>query len=239
VQCRCAVTFRNDQDVLSIWFWTMPRPSSQFCFGCSLSFGVIVILLINLVMNMFYVITAFCNIILKIPAFGSNESLTWQTVSAAFALLGLPFIFAGFWGVFSKLEGQVRLYFYYLVLSFAVDFVSLLNSLLGEGTCSSLPTVLQKHGSAFACGFMRVFTFFLIVQVTVIQLYFLYTVWSYCEDLKCSGCGPGLPDLLKGRDEHHHRRRYLAPHGDEHFHQYMHTGLPVGYGAFATPGIRM
>mmetsp|Transcript_90134 Transcript_90134/g.226895 ORF Transcript_90134/g.226895 Transcript_90134/m.226895 type:complete len:237 (-) Transcript_90134:31-741(-) len=214
----------------------MVRPASQFCCGCSLSFGVVCILLANLLQNLFYIVTAFSNIILKVPLVNTSSSLTSETFTAAFCLVGVPFIFCGFWGVLARMEGHVRMYFYYMVTSLSLDLLNLILFLASGDLCGDMPSILEKHGSAFACGFMRIVYVLAVVQVVIIQTYCLYTVWSLCEDLRASGGGPGLPELLQGASAHHSKRRYLAPHTDEHFGVGT-AGYPVAYGAFNGPGM--
>merc|ERR1719343_1723027 len=102
--------------------------------------------------------------------------------------------------------------------------------------CGNMPSILEKHGSAFACGFMRITYLLIVVQVVVVQTYFVYTVWSLCEDLRASGGGAGLPELLATANTHHSKRRYLAPHADDHFGAGA-AGFPVAYGAFNGPGL--
>lgn len=213
---------------------------NQFCCGCNLTFGVKLILLLNLCQNLFYIATATSNIILRIPSFGFNTNLATQTFNAAFCLLGLPFIFAAAWGVIHKLESHVRLYLVYMTLSFALDMVYIGVFIGYEDSCASLPTVLQRHGSAFACGFMRIVSLGGVLLLTVVEMYFIFTVWSLCEDLKAGGGGQGLPELLLGRtkDTHH---RYAAKSDVLEASQYRSGGpgggFPIAYGAVATPGI--
>lgn len=216
------------------------RPASQFCCGCPLTFGANFILVLNLVQNVFYIVTATSNVILKIPTIGFATSLTAQTFTAAFCLLGLPFIFSGFWGVWCRLENHIRMYLYYMFISFGLDMTSLLQALLLEDVCDSMPTILQKHGSAFACGAMRIGAVVLVIQVVCIQAYAIYIVWSLCEDLKAGGGGTGFPDLLKGASDRNDRKRYNWPYGEDFFAgpvQGGPAGFPVGYGAFATQGM--
>jgi hypothetical protein len=73
--------------------------------------------------------------------------------------------------------------------------------LVVQDSCGMLPSVRKKHGSAFACGFTRIFSFGFIIMVTSIQIYFIFTVWSLCEDLKAGGSGAGLPELLIGAED--------------------------------------
>merc|ERR1719350_731641 len=113
----------------------MAKPAVQFCCGCSLTFGVVFILTLNLIQNLFYIVTAVSNIILKIPIFRSDQSLTSQTFTAAFCLLGLPFILAGFWGALGKFENHLRLYLGYMVVSFLVDAADIAAYFIQEDIC--------------------------------------------------------------------------------------------------------
>jgi len=202
-----------------------------------LNFGVVCILFLNLLQNLFYVVTAFSHIILKLPIASTSSSLTAETFTAAFCLLGLPFIFCGFWGVFARMEGHVRMYLLYMVASLTLDLFHLISFIVLGDICADMPSILEKHGSAFACGFMRLAAALLVVQVMVIQTYSLYIVWSLCEDLQASGGGAGLPELLAGANQHHSKRRYLSPQADDHFGVGASSGFPVAYGSFTGPGL--
>merc|ERR1740123_1271113 len=66
--------------------------------------------------------------------------------------------------------------------------------------CNRIPSLLRRHGAAFACGFIRVSGLFLVSMLVIIEIYFIFTIWSLCEDLKAGGEGAGLPALLcRGR----------------------------------------
>merc|ERR1719213_260712 len=99
----------------------MMRPMNQFCCGCHLSFGVAVILACNLLQNLFYAVTAVMNVIVKEPTFGASASPVEQTFTAAWCLLGLPFILSGIWGVVYRQETNLRVYLYYMFASFTLD----------------------------------------------------------------------------------------------------------------------
>jgi len=190
--------------------------------------------------NLFYIVTTTSNIILRIPTFGGNVSLTYQTFNAAFCLLGLPFIFAGLWGVACRLESHLRLYLGYQFFNFAVDMLSIAWFFVAQDTCEVLPLMLRQHGSAFACGFMRIFSLVFVFLVTTVELYFIFTIWSLCEDFRAGGGGSGLPQLLQASREAHTKKRYYAPHGQEDlFGPPLTEGanFPVAYGAFASPGL--
>lgn len=213
---------------------------NQFCCGCSLTFGVKLILAINLVQNLFYITTALSNIVFKVPTFGFNVNLATQTFNAAFCLLGLPFIVAAIWGVMYRMETHVRLYLFYSVVSFIFDIGYILIYLLVQDQCTMLPSVLKKHGSAFACGFTRVLSLGFIAAVTVIQIYFIMTVWSLCEDMKAGGSGVGLPGLMRDTDELKRNQKHRS-----NYHDGLFSGsgggsgapFPLAYGSIKTPGL--
>lgn len=176
----------------------MVRPLGQFCCGCPLTFGVKLIIFGHLCQSVFYIVTTFFNIVLKVPTFNFNLNLSTQVFNAAFCLMGVPFIFSAIWGVVNKLETHLRLYLFYLSLSFGLDLIYIVVFFVVEDTCSNLPGALEQHGAAFACGSMRIFSVIFILLITICEGYFVFTVWSLCEDLKAGGSGGGLPQLLKG-----------------------------------------
>jgi hypothetical protein len=151
----------------------------------------------NLVMNLFYIGTATGNIILRVPTIGFGGDLANQTFNAAFCLVGLPFIFAAFYGVAKRQESHVRLYLYYLILSFILDLGYVAFYLAVEDPSNFLPGALKKHGAAFAMGFARIFIILFVVLLTSVQLYCMFTVWSLAEDIRVGGSTQGFPELLQ------------------------------------------
>jgi len=150
---------------------------------------------------MFYIITVFCNIVLKIPTFNFNLNLVTQTFNAAFCLVGLPFIASALWGVVYRLETHLRLYLGYLSLALVLDIIYIVIYFVMEDVCANMPDVLVQHGHAFACGSMRIFSLLFILFIILVEGYFLFTVWSLCEEFKAGGAGVGLPQLLVGYHE--------------------------------------
>jgi len=213
------------------------RPLNQFCCGCPLSFGAYLIIFINLTQNMFYIVTATMNIILQIPTFGYGMNLASQTFNAAWCLLGLPFIACALWGVRYRLEANLRLYLLYQFSSFCLDMMYLFAFFFLHDMCNRIPSLLRRHGAAFACGFIRVSGLFLVSMLVIIEIYFIFTIWSLCEDLKAGGEGAGLPALLCRGRQALTKRRYLQSHRD---HLYgtnnQANGFSAGYGGFGAMG---
>lgn len=212
----------------------MVRPVSQFCCGCSLVFGVYVILVGNLIMNLFTLCTTTSNIILKIPTFGYSTSLAQQTINAAVCLLGIPFIIGGIFGVYYRMETNLRLYLVYRVLAFILDCVYIFMFFVLQDMCYSMPSAMKQHGSAFACGFMRITALCSVFLVLVVETYCIFVVWSLCEDLKAGGCGLGLPELMRSA---HNKLKYGAPNYEDEGCYGAGNAFPVAYGAAPAPGI--
>lgn len=216
----------------------MVRPITSFCCGCPLSFGVGIVILLNLVQNLFYIITAVMNIILRMPTAGSSEGLIAQTFNASWCLLGMPFIFAAIWGVAYRQEANVRLYLYYLTISLGLDVTYTVIFFATTDMCQGMPSALMQHGTAFACGFMRLVGLSFVLAMLCLTTYFVFTVWSYCEDLKAGGCGQGFPALLAGAGELRIKR--MSAYGGTMFGQtYGGNGYSdsMGFGQYKAPGL--
>eukprot|EP00746_Dinoflagellata_sp_MGD_P166058 gnl/MRDRNA2_/MRDRNA2_95705_c0_seq1.p1 gnl/MRDRNA2_/MRDRNA2_95705_c0~~gnl/MRDRNA2_/MRDRNA2_95705_c0_seq1.p1 ORF type:complete len:235 (+),score=20.79 gnl/MRDRNA2_/MRDRNA2_95705_c0_seq1:103-807(+) len=206
------------------------RPLNQFFCGCSVTFGVKLILFCNLLQNFFYIVTASSNIIFRHPTVGFNVALATQTFNAAFALFGMPFIFGGILGVWYGMETHLKMYLYYTIVSFSVDMMLLVSHLILNDVCNMLPAALKASGEAFACGFARVGAIIFIVAVVIIESYCIFTIWSLCEDFKAGGCGGKLPALL-GDAEAIRKKRITAK--DYHDGLYPIQSAPKSYGSTA------
>lgn len=179
----------------------MVRPMGRFLCGCPIFFGVFLIVAVNLVHNLFYIYAVTSNIIFKTPTFGANDAPAAQVFNAAWCLLGLPFIFAAMWGMWAKQESNLRLYLWYISATFAMDFLLVVQFLFTTDVCGSMPRSLQRHGSAFACGFIRITSVGFCVMGVIIIAYAVFTIWSFCEDLKAGGGGKGLDQLMQYQDQ--------------------------------------
>mmetsp|Transcript_41493 Transcript_41493/g.65813 ORF Transcript_41493/g.65813 Transcript_41493/m.65813 type:complete len:240 (+) Transcript_41493:97-816(+) len=185
------------------------RTINRFLCGCPLPFGVGVIIAVNLAQNLFTIVTVVCNIIFRVPTFGANEPLALQTFNCGLAVLGLPFIIGAILGLYLKQESNMRLYLYYLVACLCIEIPFALSFLISADSCAddNLPRSLRRHGAAFACGFVRIFTVFMTAAMIVVSCYCAYTIWSYCEDLKVGGGGAGFPALQQYAEEQPMRKK--------------------------------
>lgn len=216
------------------------RPMSSFCCGCPLGFGVCIVIFLNLVQNLFYITVATMNIILRVPTVGAGSGLISQTANAAWCLLGMPFIFAAIWGVVYRQEANVRLYLYYMCVSFGLDIFYIIAFFVTTDMCVHVPSALNKHGTAFACGFMRLLGLTFILMMLIIVTYCIFTVWSYCEDLKAGGGGAGFPALLAGAGELRIKRRQAqyggVPAFGETFSGYGNAEF-MNFNSYSAPGL--
>jgi len=151
-------------------------------------------LFLNVCQNMFYLITITMNVILHEPTIGAKSSLVAQTGNAAWCLFGIPFILSGIYGLYYKLEQNMRVYFWYMTTCLGMDIIYVCAFFYTSEICSTIPDALLIHGAAAACGIMTAVTYAYMAAHLILTTYFMFTVWSYCEDLK--GSGLSLQSLL-------------------------------------------
>mmetsp|Transcript_110916 Transcript_110916/g.312685 ORF Transcript_110916/g.312685 Transcript_110916/m.312685 type:complete len:304 (-) Transcript_110916:133-1044(-) len=177
---------------------TVCLPASQFCCGCSVGFGVKLLLVLHFLVNLYFVAKAGSVIILQSHAFGDPAlvDMTRETLIAGWCLVGLPIIVMAMWGVFQRIETLVRLYFAYFFLSWLFDMTFILFAFVLQSPCNSLPDQVVGQSKAFACGIARSANFVVVLLLTMIQLYMVFIVWSYCEDLAEGGAND-FGDLSK------------------------------------------
>ncbi|CAE7436052.1 BIP5 [Symbiodinium sp. CCMP2592] len=109
----------------------------------------------------------------------------------------VPIITAGLWGVYHRLESHVRLYWYYLVLSFFIDMYYVVDIFVLRDACVHLALEVQnRQGQAFACGVARSVSTASAVVLTLVFLYLIYIVWSWCEDVEGTGAADAMARLL-------------------------------------------
>mmetsp|Transcript_66693 Transcript_66693/g.210986 ORF Transcript_66693/g.210986 Transcript_66693/m.210986 type:complete len:242 (-) Transcript_66693:25-750(-) len=170
--------------------------ATQCCCGCTLSFGVKAILIVNLLRNVVTLGVMLMNVVFESHTLAlSSSSLAAQTVLAMYCLAGLPLIFGGLWGVYNKAEAPLRLFFYYFAVSLVLDLAFIVDSLIIQNPCLKLAGLIQRRGQAFACGAARGMNLFATFTMLGISFYLAFIVLSYCEDLALAGGGPNLTDL--------------------------------------------
>merc|ERR1719310_651350 len=91
-----------------------------------------------------------------------------------------------------------------MVLAFLVEFYYVLHHVIFAPTCDTMGEMVGQQGKAWACGLARFFDIFTLPVLLSIPCYFIFIVFSYCEDMAEGGAGPDLSDLKAGL---HKRRR--------------------------------
>lgn len=103
------------------------------------------------------------------------------------------------WGVAAKAEAPIRLYVFYMAVVMAIDVIFILKDMVFSGPCQALGGVIGSNGVAFACGMARILNSFTIVFILGVEMYFIFVVLSYAEELQL-GRGPDLSDLAYYND---------------------------------------
>uniref|UniRef100_A0A7S1LPF4 Uncharacterized protein n=1 Tax=Alexandrium catenella TaxID=2925 RepID=A0A7S1LPF4_ALECA len=159
-----------------------PRPITQVCCGCPVVVGVYFLLVVNLVVNVLFVVATVAHVIYNDQAWSVffGDSMTTTTWTGGFMLGGIPFILVGLWGTCIRSEVMVRLYMYYFVVLSCVCFVWSVVEFLIPMTCRNLPDTSAK---AHLCGMTRIVNLGTFFFFTVILAYFLAVVLSYANYL--------------------------------------------------------
>jgi len=215
------------------------KPLDQFCCGCPLWFGVALVLFFNFLESMVYITAAITNVILRMPmSFGQGIDLNVTAFNTAYALVSLPFILAGYWGVKYEKEVHLRLYFYFQSFTWIMDSVFLVIAFFLRDSCKAIPDVLKQSGNAFACGTMRLGVLIFFTVCMVCELYGAYAVWSLCEELEIKNSTQDFDELLRSSAKA--RRQKEQGLGSGLFGTAFagsHQMYPVFYGSLATPAV--
>eukprot|EP00438_Fugacium_kawagutii_P012929 Skav226152 [mRNA] locus=scaffold1065:381591:387052:- [translate_table: standard] len=181
------------------------KPLTQVCCGCSLNFGVTLILLAYLVRSIYVLVVTAGEVVVQDPRFESSETLEGQTFNAFGALLGLPFILSGFYSLHARCDSYLRPFLYFMIASAVVDALRMVVPIWMHGACAFVPEGLKATGAAGACGFLRVLFVVFFGQLAAVEAYFIFAVWSLCEDMKVN-LKSSLPEMYEksraGRSEY-------------------------------------
>jgi len=227
----------------------MLYPLSMFCCGCPVNVGVSLILFFHLAACVFYVGSACSNLIFHNPFFSSSWSYNSQLLYTAFCLIGIPTIAAAAWGVASRIEINLRIYLSYLAISFLVDLGAMVYLCLIEDPCETVRSIVtsmtngpaQWAGEAFLCGAFRIASYVLMTGAVLVEVYCLWVVWSFCEDVHGGKNGPELSGLIPVKDSivEKTKRPQEGPYaGIVGFaHSKVPGPYPSPYGSISTAGM--
>lgn len=188
----------------------MFQPLVVFCCGCSVGFGVRFTLLIHSFVCMFYILTAISNVVLDYPTLGYDMSFSTQMFNLAFAIATVPFIIAGTSGVNNRIESHLRVYFGWLLFTLALDVLFIGLFIHRNVYCSSMPAFFTLYGRSFACGAQRITVTSLLVAYLVTMCYFLFVVWSLCEEIKMSSTDDVFTYLVGRAEDAELKKAYKA-----------------------------
>jgi len=212
----------------------MIYPLTMFCCGCSVPVGATTILVFHLAAALFYMVCVCSNLIFHSPVFFSTWTAHAQLMYAAFTLLGLPIILSGLWGVYERVEVNIRLYLFYLMACFVVDASALVYFCLVDDVCDTVGSFVNlmasSFGEAFLCGAFRIFSYFMCATGIAVEVYCLWVIWSFCEDVHDGKNGPELWQLIPSKDGiiQKSKRPADGPYAD--IVGFAHTRLPGPYG---------
>mmetsp|Transcript_77962 Transcript_77962/g.137413 ORF Transcript_77962/g.137413 Transcript_77962/m.137413 type:complete len:235 (+) Transcript_77962:51-755(+) len=179
-------------------------PLSACCCGCSTTTGTFLILLGHLACCLGYVTIACCHWIWHQATWSSTWSAELQMLLVMFFLTGIPIIGGALYGTVLKLEVHVRSYLFYLLASFAVDTGLMMWGFLIKDACQTVSVVVHSLGSimgdAFTCGIVRICSYFSVALMVLVEVYCLWVVWSFCEDIRAGKFGPELSELILGQE---------------------------------------
>lgn len=157
------------------------------------------------------------------PAYGYGSSTASQLFSAGWSLAGIPIIIVALWGVRYRFEPPVRFYLLYAFISFVIDVVYVVQIFLFRNACAHLSRETHGGSAAFACGIATGASATAAVVTVVLLLYFLYVVYSFCEELNDGGSAEVIGELLRDKSRIGKTTSILHAPGNE-------TGLEYGTG---------
>eukprot|EP00927_Polykrikos_kofoidii_P055314 TRINITY_DN49583_c0_g1_i1.p1 TRINITY_DN49583_c0_g1~~TRINITY_DN49583_c0_g1_i1.p1 ORF type:complete len:251 (+),score=31.54 TRINITY_DN49583_c0_g1_i1:112-864(+) len=217
-------------------------PLTMFCCGCRVITGVWIILACHLALCSLCVVFTVCNLILDIPTMTAAQSPVQQLYATGWSLIGIPLIVSAFYGVFHRVDINIRLYLYYILCSFVVSVVGLFALLFSDDVCDMKAdgtftgAFAASFGEAFVCGFMQIFVYIFTASAILTQAYFIWVIWSLCEDVHFGKGGPELAELLPSKADAIHKK--CRP-GDGPYTDIVglaHAKIPGPYPfAFSTP----
>jgi len=171
------------------------RPSHTCCGCVSLTIGVEAICLLTLLTCISIISSVSSKGTLEISTF--HLSSTMQVVLGSWAFVGIPMAISSGVSVLYRTEFPLRIFFFYLLISFFFGVGIPLWFLASGSLCDTIVTPeVQKMGSSFVCGFTDTFTFFWTLIFGVLHAYLIYVVWSAAEEISEAP----YPELMKYSD---------------------------------------
>lgn len=179
-----------------------PIHANSFCCGLTLQFGTRVVLLLHLVLVCYFIVAAAGHMIWQDTSYSytRGEGLVLETLLAGFSLVGVATILGALWGTHVKNAVLVRVYWYYMFVSFLLLLVWTIKEFLFKSPCKHLPHFIEReYGYAWTCGVFRIWHIVAVVMLIFVPIYLMLIVLSYADDVTFGVVGPQLGDLMSDR----------------------------------------
>eukprot|EP00429_Kryptoperidinium_foliaceum_P072702 CAMPEP_0176073688 /NCGR_PEP_ID=MMETSP0120_2-20121206/36819_1 /TAXON_ID=160619 /ORGANISM="Kryptoperidinium foliaceum, Strain CCMP 1326" /LENGTH=228 /DNA_ID=CAMNT_0017407371 /DNA_START=53 /DNA_END=736 /DNA_ORIENTATION=+ len=172
---------------------TCIKPVGETCCGCPTALGVNFILMLHFAVDGMLLLQAVGRA-LPAGAGGALRTFGPDSAVACYSLVGLAIISAAFYGVAARRGALVRTYLFYMVFTVLADSYFVVQAFVLTDVCEGARSISADTGPVLACGITRALGGGVAAACLALQLYFVYLVWSYSEELAQRGAvnHPGL-----------------------------------------------
>jgi len=207
--------------------------------------GAAIVLVCHLGECVLFIAFACLDLIAFQPTVLTGWSAPSQLAYTGFCMVGIPIILVGLYGVATRSEANVRAYFYYSTLCFVINSLMMIYWCLSENLCDpggGLSNIFTHDfgGEAFLCGTLSIAKYAGTAAAVAVEVYFLWILYSFCEDVHQGRNGPELSGLIPRKDKTLVRnltRSVERPAGIVGFASSQLPGpYPHPYGAISTAG---
>jgi len=213
------------------------RPARRFLCGLSLRSGVVCTLCIHAFASCGGLIWTWVNVYHKIPIVTMGLDVAFMIWVGVISMITIPFVMGGLLGVMTETEAPLRLYLVFLIFGYTVTIAGAVTIMLWRDACSALPPSLRMgEGAALACGWMRSMGVGACIGGSLVVLYAIFIVWSYCQAMKNGGANfDGFPILVRDLEKKKNKPSFAGLFGTNA--PTLQGETPVFYGSLASPGV--
>jgi len=185
----------------------MLHPMSMFCCGFQVTTGAYLIMVSHLIACVVYIVATTLDLVFDRWSLTSHQDAPYKIFIAGYCLAGIPVILAAMYGMAKRIETNVRVYYCYLLLVCFFNFVQLLRFFLLMDVCEQASSFWDLRdteapmGEAFLCGTLRMSGYFFVACTLAVEVYCLWLIWSWLEDVQFNTYGPELSQLLPSKDD--------------------------------------
>jgi len=214
----------------------MLKPAKSFLCIFSVQGGVKFVLWFHLLRCVMCAGVTMATLVVDANSVGYATSEATQIAETAWCLLGAPIILAALWAAYNRCEAPARLYLYYAVADFVLDFLVLGYIFVARDACAQLkPKSVGNGGEAFACGVARTISVGILAILMACNAYAIYIVWSFCEAM-CEGGSAAAIQHLLFQVEEKRKAAMRWSHPLERGELATAAGLHFGYDSLAEVG---